>query len=105
MKIIVTTSIFRDAFNNLSESYKNRFSYDGLTALFNYLEEIDEDYELDPIALCCEFTEYDSVADAYANYNDELEAESELEGKMLEWLNDNTSVITCENGHIIIQNF
>jgi len=105
MKIIVTNSIFHDAFYNLSESYKDHFSYDGLTALFNYLDEIDEDAELDPIALCCEFTEYNNVADAYANYNDELEAESEQEGKMLEWLRDNTTVIECSNGHVILQEF
>ena len=43
---------------------KNNFSYDGLGALFDYIEELEhdigEDIEFDPIALCCEYSEYDS---------------------------------------------
>ena len=39
----------------------NNFSRDGLTALYNYLVELEEDmkedFEFDPIALCCEYTE------------------------------------------------
>ena len=41
---------------------ENNFSYDGLEALFRYLDEMSEDtgedIEFDPIALCCEFSEY-----------------------------------------------
>lgn len=42
---------------------QDNFSYDGLVALFDYLEEIEdscgEEMEFNPIALCRDFTEYD----------------------------------------------
>ena len=53
----------------------NNFSYDGLQALFEYLEYLEEDigeeFELDVIALCCEFTEYESLEEFHNNYSAE----------------------------------
>jgi hypothetical protein len=50
-----------------------QFSNEGLDGLYEYLEEAfddtDEEYELDVIALCCEFSEYDSVDEYYAQYS------------------------------------
>ena len=41
----------------------DNFSYDGLKALFNYLDELstDVDIELDVIEICCSYREFDSV--------------------------------------------
>ena len=51
----------------------NQFSNEGLDGLYEYLEEafndMGEEYELDVIALCCEYSEYDSVDWYYANYS------------------------------------
>lgn len=51
-----------DFIREMSDIRPENFSYDGLEALFNYLEELEDDYgeeiEFDPIALCCEFTEH-----------------------------------------------
>lgn len=51
---------------------KDQFTYTAFHALFDILEEYseagDEPFILDPIAICCEFTEYTSlkeVAEAY----------------------------------------
>lgn len=52
---IDTASQFRDEFNRAGRG--NQFSYEGLGLLFDYLEEIDPDYDLDVIALCCDYTE------------------------------------------------
>ena len=53
---------------------ENNFSYSGKKALFNYLEEYEEDtgeeIELDVIAICCEFTEYENVEEFIKNYDD-----------------------------------
>ena len=50
---------FRDAFTQANRG--SQFSYEGLEVLFNYLEElsdsIGEPYELDVVALCCEYDE------------------------------------------------
>ena len=60
IKQTVDFQTFRDAFAAIRPS---SFTYEGLGALYDYLEELSEDtredIELDVIALCYEFTEYD----------------------------------------------
>ena len=96
MKTTVNIYRFR---NEFEQTRPNNFSYDGLTALFNYFEEYEEscntEVELDVIALCCEFTEYVDLSEIQQNYND-IES--------MEDLNDHTMVIEFDSG-IIIQNF
>ena len=59
MKQNVNFYAFQDAFTQCGRG--NNFSYDGLKALFEYLEEVEEstgdEIELDVIALCCEYSE------------------------------------------------
>ena len=47
------------------DSRKDNFSYEGKKALFEYIENYEEDTETeteyDPIALCCEYTEYENL--------------------------------------------
>lgn len=57
-------TIYKNEFiDTMRDIRPDNFSYDGLVALFDYLEEIEdscgEEMEFDPIALCCDFTEYD----------------------------------------------
>lgn len=54
----INQSQFIDAFRAMGR--KDQFSYGALCALFEYLEEIDEGYDLDVIELCCEYIEYSS---------------------------------------------
>jgi hypothetical protein len=56
---------FRDAFHNAGR--RSQFSYEGLELLFTYLEEINPDYELDVVALCCDYSE-DSVETIARDY-------------------------------------
>ena len=97
MKQTINFSQFCDSF---SDSYKNNFSYEGKRALFDYLEQYEEDtdeeIELNTIALCCDYTEYESLEDCLKEY-DNIET--------LEELQERTQVIELENGGIIIQNF
>jgi hypothetical protein len=55
----------------------NSFSREGLIALWEYLEQSEEDMgeemEFDVIALCCDFIEYDSLADYKQDYSDDVE--------------------------------
>ena len=96
MKTTVNIYQFR---NEFEQTRPENFSYDGLIALFDYLEEYEEscntEVELDVIALCCEFTEYVDLAEIQQNYTD-IES--------MEDLNDHTMVIEFDGG-IIIQNF
>ena len=79
-----------------SDTYRNNFSYEGLSALFNYLEEMEEstgeELEFDPIALCCEFSEYDSFYELVADY-----CPTE-EDATIGYFEDRTTVLLIEEG-------
>ena len=98
MKQTITEYSFIEAFKN-SHRLDN-FTIDGLRALFNYIEQYEEDcdteIELDVIALCCEFTEYENLAELQQNYSD-IESIDELQ--------DNTTVIMIDDESFIIQDY
>lgn len=53
----------------------NQFTYEGKKALFEYIEQYEDDceteIELDVIALCCEYTEYESLDEFHGDYDKE----------------------------------
>lgn len=120
--IIETVSefMFIDAFRK-SDTYSNNFSYEGLKALYEYLENLSDDIEeninFDLVAICCDYTEFNTAYDAMYQYQPEdmpivgeegddlVEISEKTEKACMEWLEYRTQVINCENGHIIIQNF
>ena len=92
---------FNDFCDGFPESYSNNFTYEGKQALFNYLEELENDIgesiEFDPIAFCCEYSEYKDFEELKANYSD-IETMEELE--------DHTTIIRLENSDgFIIQDY
>ena len=111
MKITINESIFKDQFRLYGQI--DQFSSNGLTALYDYLEEVyDEsteyEYNLDVVSLCCEYTEYASALDAVYGSTD-FECEDSLdedfkESEALKYLQKKTQVIIFIGG-IIIQNF
>lgn len=98
MKTTVNFSEFCDAFSRMGR--EKQFSYNGKKALFEYLEEIEEstgeEIELDVIALCCEYTEYESLADFQKEY-DGYDSIEEIENA--------TQVIKMDGDGFIIQAF
>lgn len=78
----VNFSAFVDAFR--AQGREDQFSYAAKRMLFDHLEEVDPDHELDVIALCCAYAEddQDDVRRAYA-----------IEGDVLDWLQENTIVV------------
>ena len=72
MKETVTEYRFIDTFKN-SDTYKNNFSYRGLCALYEYIEQYEDDcgeeFEFDMIGICCDYTEYDNLDDFNADYS------------------------------------
>ena len=102
---------------------ENHFSYEGFNALYDYLDEysdeINKPFEVNVIALCCDFTEYSCWEELYKNYSysynnksetfEELEENNELDD-FIEWVQDRTTVIEATDYKnnivgIIIQNF
>ena len=92
MKTTVNRYDFKRAFADAGR--KDQFSYDGLTALFEYLEQLEQDtgeeLELDVIALCCDYSE-DTPEAIAANYKIEIEGmdEDEIVDAVREYLMDN----------------
>lgn len=90
---------FVDAFKRLRP---NNFSYEGLLALFNWFEELEdqgnEQMELDVIAICCDFSEYENLKEFQNDYGDEYES--------LEDIENTTTLIKIEDEEgFIIQQF
>lgn len=98
MKQIIYFNDFESAFNNMNR--ENQFSNPGLQALFDYLEQYEEEtgqeIELDVIALCCEYTEYKDL--------EELKESYDMIGNM-EDLENYTTVIMIDEVSFIIQDF
>lgn len=80
-------------------SYRNYFSYEAKRALFGYLESIETDefeIDFDPVGLCCEYTEYENIAE----YNDNYEYVESIEQ-----IRDKTQVIVVGTESFIILDF
>lgn len=106
MKTTLSVYDFRDAF--VRANRKEQFSYEALGLIYDYLEEMDSDYELDVIAICCEFAEQspDDIAWDYGIDTSECSDETEVLQLVRQHLQDETTVIdTTENGSIIYIQF
>jgi hypothetical protein len=111
MKQSINKSQFRDAF--IACGRANQFSYEGLGLLFDWIEDFYADassgaYELDVIALCCDFSEL-SLDEVLSQYeiieSDGDDSESELLGLVSDYLQDNTLLVgvTSDNKFIFQQ--
>lgn len=77
----VTKYDFIDAF--AAHNRENQFERDGLLALFEYLTDLERDtgeaYELDVIALCCDFQRFESIADYNEQYSTEYTSVDDID--------------------------
>jgi hypothetical protein len=98
MKQTVYLEDFRRAFES---TRPKQFSYDGLIALYNYFEQLEDDIgeelDLDVIAVCCDYCEYKNFQELKSNY---------LNIKTLDELKDRTEIIPIEGTEgFIVKNF
>ena len=100
MKKTINFYDFERAFINMGR--ENQFSYQGKKALFEHLVEYEEstghEIELDVVALCCEYSEYDSISDFHCNYDHEYYPD-------VDSLYEYTDVINFGDNSFIIVNF
>ena len=76
--------------------YANNFSYEGLSALYeDFFEEFDS--ELDVIAICCDFEEFENLEEMIEAYPDDYQT--------LEDFENNTLVLPTNSGGFVIQRF
>lgn len=110
MKTSVSFSQFCDAFRAADRN--ENFSYEGKRALFDYLEQYEDEcgceVELDVIALCCEYSE-DDMGTIIADYGiDVSEAENDEDKAEIvaDYLHDHTlNVGQLANGSFVYAQF
>jgi hypothetical protein len=108
MKISIDSrSQFSDQFRMTGRI--TQFSYEALSLLYDFLEDTDPDYELDVIALCCEYEEqdWDDIASSYdidltGFDNDDEEGQKQA---VFNYLNDNTTIVGETNSGFIYAQF
>ena len=111
MQITVTQHDFTEAMRKLRP---DNFSYEGQIALFDYLEQYEEDtgeqIELDVIALCCEYSEValEDLPNVYlhlVNYEADADAEAITIEEWIDLLQAHTQVIQVSDDTLIIAEF
>ena len=105
MKSIVSEYQFVDSFRLCGR--ETQFTVPARRAMFEYFERLEEDsdteIELDPIGICCEFAEYPSALKA-ANDFGVKGNELDTEEAALDWLHEQTQVVSFDGG-VVIQQF
>ena len=99
----ITEWDFVNSFDQVNRA--TNFSVAGRKALFEMLEEIDANMELDPIAICCDFTEYGSLEEWKQDYCYEAEDEEDDDDYALDYFRDQTLVLELSNGGLVIQSY
>ena len=108
MKQTVNFSTFQTAFESIRP---DNFTYEGLTALFNWIEQQEQDtgeeQELDVIALCCDFTEstYEEIVKDYDLSDEEFSISDEMPQAVIDYLNDETMIVGYNDKTVIYLNF
>ena len=102
----ITFSDFVDAFHAY-ERYDS-FGYQALRVIYDYMEEVAPEFELDVIAICCDFNteHYKDIADNYTIDLSDADGDEDTEKQIvLDYLNDNTSVLGETDCEIVYQCF
>lgn len=91
--------MFREA---MLSSRPDNFSSDGLDTLYAMLVQVEEacgvEFELDPIAFCCEYTEYDSIDDYNMDYgSNHTDAEEITADSLAFMINDERTKFIVQN--------
>jgi len=117
MYINVNETAFIDSFKTMGRmkttaSDDGNFTLEALRALFEYLEQAEDDngreFELDPIALCCQFAEYNCAIDALSDLQPDYLADlmdeygtNQLEDACRDYLRGNPFLIEFDGGVVV----
>lgn len=109
MKTSVSFSQFCDAFRDMNRN--ENFSYEGKRALFDYMDNYEEEcgveVEMDVIAFCCEYSEddVDTIINSYNIDVSDAEDDDEKEAIVEEYLRDHTMVVRNLGGSFVYAQF
>jgi hypothetical protein len=105
----ITFADFIDAFR--AHGRENQFSYEAKKALFEHLEQYEEDtgdqIELDVVGLCCEYEEadVDTIIDNYGLDASGCETDDDRREMVEGFLNYNNTVVWHDGGIFLYQLF
>ncbi len=110
MKTTVDEFAFLEAFR--AYALFDQFGATALRSLFAYLEDLEsdigEELELDVVALCCDYS-VDTVEEIAEAYRIDIAGldEEEARGAVLDYLNDNTTVVDddCDSSILYVSAF
>lgn len=112
MKMTINNGMMlRELMIKCSRDYYSPAGYDALLGCY---DEINPDMELDPVAICCDCTEYGedvtcSIADMFADYGylveDEYEDNDDRLAALVDALEHETTVLELDNGNYIVFSF
>ena len=114
MKMTIDAGMMQDMFKNYDRNY---YTYEACEELIDYYDEVDPDTEFDPIAICCDWSEYGNTPcltwknlfDDYGyllkNEYDEEEInamnEDEKRENLINLLEDETTVIRLSDSVLV----
>ena len=105
----ISFSDFLDAFRR--HGRETQFSHDAKRALFEYLQDLEEDtgepIELDVVGLCCEFEEadVDEIIDAYGLDAADCAGEDEKLELVEDFLDKNSTIVWQDGETFLYQLF
>ena len=108
MKQTINLHDFRNAFYKMGR--KDKFSWEGLKILFDYLEELEmatgEEMELDVIALCCDYAE-STIDELIRDYDIDMsdcdtDDEEVIKETVMEYMEQNTIVCGVTSGGSVV---
>ena len=108
MKTTVSIHDFRTAFAQLRP---HNFTYEGLSVLFDYFEDCEQDgeeFELDVVGICCEYAEstWQEIANDYLLHDKSLDGEEEENKvKVLDYLRDEGVLIGETDNTFVYRQF
>jgi hypothetical protein len=117
MKMTIDSGIMKDILVNYDRDY---FTFEALDALIDFYDEVDPDYDFDPIGICCDWNEYGKTPclgwkDLISDYSYLLDEDEDLEEDeepqewseeekieaIIEALEDKTTVIRLSNSVLV----
>jgi hypothetical protein len=103
MAIIQTIDNKYDLQREFKEYDRDYYSLEAYEAMIDLFESMGDNWELDVIALCCDFTEAD-IDDIRSDYDLSIEEYPDSED-ILNYLNYRTYAVELDNGNIFYQAF
>lgn len=115
MKMTIDAMFAKSIMKDYDRDY---YTTTALEAIFDFYDEIDDDTEFDPIAICCDWNEYGdncalTFSDLFSDYGYKLDNINEYEyeydddkaNALVEVLEDYTYIVKLDNGNILLQTF